>query len=73
MKFIIREKKSDRYFAEPGRGLTNKNMAHVFDTDHINLLKQVYVTHISYKQEMPHSSHTRFDRERCVIIPVGDL
>lgn len=73
MKFIIREKISDRYFAEPGAGLTSRDKAHVFDTDHITLCKHIYHTYISYKQDMPHPSYTDFDRKRYVIIPVGDL
>lgn len=73
MKFIIRAKFSDRYFAEPGFGLTSKDQAYVFDTDLITLIKQQTSTSISYKQEMPHLGHTWFDRSIFVIIPVGDL
>lgn len=73
MKFIIREKVSSSYFAEPGFGLTSKDMAHVFDTELVTLHKQLDITYISYKQEMPHPSYTHFDRNRYVIIPVGDL
>lgn len=73
MKFIIREKLGDRYFAEPGFGLTSKDQAHVFETDLITLFKQHTSTHISYKKEMAHLGHTSFDRSHFVIIPVGDL
>lgn len=73
MKFIIRERTGNGYFAEPGFGLTSRRKAHVFDTDRVTLHKGVYLTHISYKQEVQHPSHTNFSREYYVIIPVGDL
>lgn len=73
MKFIIREKLSNKYFDEPGMGLTDRLHAHVFDTEHIWINKFIASTQIIYKKPMPHVGCTAFERNRFVVIPVGDL
>lgn len=71
MKFLIREKRSHKYFAEPGGGLVDRSLAFMYDTDEFKLNKQDDCINITHKEDEFIS--TWFEVCDHVVIPVGDL
>ena len=71
MKFLIREKDSGLFFAEPGGGMCLRPSAFVYDTDNFSFMRKGTDLCISNKSDKYPT--TWMDVKGHVIIPVGDL
>lgn len=71
MRFLIREKGSKFYFAEPGCGTCRRQNAFVYDTDQFSFQKCGNELHLLDKAD--NYSATYMVPRVHVIIPVGDL